>query len=46
MRRFDEPKPITSVQLGGRSSLPAKAHDADGRHIVWNLPLYNNVHNV
>jgi len=26
--------------------LPAKSHDADGRCIVWKLPLYNTVHNI
>jgi DNA invertase Pin-like site-specific DNA recombinase len=26
--------------------LPAKAHDRDGRRIVWKLPLYNTVHNI
>jgi hypothetical protein len=26
--------------------LPAKSHDADGRRIVWRLPLYNTVHNI
>jgi hypothetical protein len=26
--------------------LPAKSDDADGRRIVWKLPLYNTVHNI
>jgi DNA invertase Pin-like site-specific DNA recombinase len=26
--------------------LPAKSHDADGRCIVWKLPLYNTVYNI
>ena len=26
--------------------LPAKSHDADGRRIVWKLPIYNTVHNI
>jgi hypothetical protein len=35
----------TSVREEG-IELPAKAHDADGRYIVWKLPLYNTVHNI
>jgi DNA invertase Pin-like site-specific DNA recombinase len=27
-------------------SLPVKSHDAEGRRIVWKLPLYNTVHNI
>src|ERR1700682_3108614 len=27
-------------------ALPVKAHDAEGRRIVWKLPLYNTVHNI
>jgi DNA invertase Pin-like site-specific DNA recombinase len=26
--------------------LPTKSHDADGRCIVWKLPLYNTVYNI
>lgn len=26
--------------------LPAKSHDAEGRRIVWKLPIYNTVHNI
>ena len=26
--------------------LSAKSHDADGRRIVWKLPIYNTVHNI
>jgi DNA invertase Pin-like site-specific DNA recombinase len=27
-------------------ALPVKAHDAEGRTIVWRLPAYNTVHNM
>src|SRR6516164_4248535 len=47
--KFAEFQSVRQVHVWLREEgieLPAKSHDADGRLIVWKLPLYNTVHNI
>jgi DNA invertase Pin-like site-specific DNA recombinase len=47
--KFAEFQSVRQVHVWLRDQnieLPAKSHDADGRCIVWKLPLYNTVHNI
>jgi DNA invertase Pin-like site-specific DNA recombinase len=47
--KFAELQSVRQVHVWLREEsieLPAKSHDANGRHIVWKLPLYNTVHNI
>jgi DNA invertase Pin-like site-specific DNA recombinase len=47
--RFAELQSARQVHVWLREegiALPVKAHDADGRTIVWRLPAYNTVHNM
>ena len=47
--KFGELQSVRQVHMWLREegiSLPVKAHDAEGRRIVWRLPLYNTIHNI
>jgi DNA invertase Pin-like site-specific DNA recombinase len=47
--KFAEFQSVRQVHVWLRDQsieLPAKSHDADGRRIVWKLPIYNTVHNI
>src|SRR5262245_61886754 len=47
--KFAELQSVRQVHVWLRDegiALPAKSNDAEGRCIVWNLPLYNTVHNI
>jgi DNA invertase Pin-like site-specific DNA recombinase len=48
-RKFAELQSARQVHVWLREEgipLPVKAHDAEGRTIVWRLPAYNTVHNM
>ena len=48
--KFSELHSVRQVHVWLRDeniALPAASHgDADGRHVVWKLPIYNTVHNI
>jgi DNA invertase Pin-like site-specific DNA recombinase len=47
--KFAELQSVRQVHVWLREEgieLPTKAHDENGRSIVWRLPLYNTAHNV
>src|SRR5215475_13034181 len=47
--KFAELQSVRQVHVWLRDegiALPAKSNDAEGRCIVWKLPLYNTVHNI
>jgi hypothetical protein len=47
--KFAELQSVRQVHVWLRHEgicLPVKSHDAEGRRIVWKLPLYNTVHNI
>src|SRR5258705_7400474 len=47
--KFAELQSVRQVHVWLRDegiALPVKSHNADGRCIVWKLPLYNTVHNM
>jgi len=47
--KFAEVRSVRQVHVWLRDegiALPVKSHNADGRCIVWKLPLYNTVHNI
>jgi DNA invertase Pin-like site-specific DNA recombinase len=47
--KFGELQSVRQVHMWLREegiSLPVKAHDAEGRRVVWRLPLYNTIHNI